>query len=107
MRFARKARVDSSQPGVILRKIGASPSGLTTGSRAPIISRIAPKSWPMSDQIIGSPSLGGFFQMPTEPIAHGREQLVLKVGVAARTETFIKRRGQHRCGHAFVNRRFD
>jgi hypothetical protein len=41
MRFARKARVISSQPGVIRRKIGASPNGLTTGNNAPMISRIA------------------------------------------------------------------
>jgi hypothetical protein len=65
------ARVNSSQPGVILKKIGASPNGLTTGSRAPTISRIAPVSWPKSDQIIVLPLLRGFFQMPAESVAHG------------------------------------
>jgi hypothetical protein len=52
-------------------------------------------------------SLRGLFQMAAEPIAHGRKQLVLKIGVAARTETCVERRGQHRCGHAFVNGRLD
>src|ERR1017187_9674654 len=107
MRFARKARASSSQPGVIRKKIGASPSGLTTGSNAPTIKRIAPVSWPKSDQIIVSPLLRGFFQMPAESVAHGREQLVLKICVATRTETRVKRRGQHRRRHAFINGRLD
>ena len=36
---------------------------------------------------------GGFFRMPAERIAHGRKQLVLKIGVGARTEPLIERRG--------------
>ena len=42
-----------------------------------------------SDQIIELPSLGRFFQMAAEPVAHGRKQLVLKIGVTARTETLV------------------
>jgi len=57
------------------------------------------------DQIIGSPLLGGFFQMSAKTVAHGREQLVLKISIAARTETRVERRGQHRRGHAFINGR--
>ncbi len=60
MRFARSARVDSSQPVVILKKIGASPSGFTTGSRAPTMSRTVPLSLLKSDRIIGSSGLRGF-----------------------------------------------
>ena len=35
----------------------------------------------------------GFFRMPAERIAHGRKPLVLKIGVGARTEPLIERRG--------------
>ena len=52
MRFAKSARVNSSQPGVMARKMGASPSGFTTGNKAPTISRIAPASWLKSVQSI-------------------------------------------------------
>jgi hypothetical protein len=61
--------VGSSQPGVILKKIGASPSGFTTGNNAPMISRMAPISWSKSDQIIELPSLGRFFQIPAKSVA--------------------------------------
>ena len=47
--------------------------------------------------------LGRRFQMSAKTVAHGREQLVLKICVATRTETRVKRRGQHRRGHAFIN----
>jgi hypothetical protein len=36
---------------------------------------------------------GGLFRMPAEHIAHGRKQLILKIGVGARTEPLIERRG--------------
>ena len=36
-----------------------------------------------------NPLLRRFFQMPTESKAHSREHLVLKIGVAARTETLV------------------
>jgi len=52
MRFASSTRVGSSQPAVIVRKIGASPGGLTTGSSAPTINRIALPSWEKSDRCI-------------------------------------------------------
>jgi hypothetical protein len=80
MRFARLARVNSSQPGVMAKKIGASPSGFTTGSKAPIISRIALANWPKSDQIIGSPLFGGFFQMFAEGAGHDQKWILREIG---------------------------
>ena len=45
--------------------------------------------------------------MAAESVAHGRKQLVLKIGITARTETCVERRGQHWRWHAFINGRFD
>ena len=56
MRPARIARVASSQPGVILRKIGASHSGFTTGNTAPRMRRTIRTSCVKSDLIINGPT---------------------------------------------------
>ena len=48
-----------------------------------------------------------FFQMPAKTKAHRRKQFVLVIRLAARSEPFVERRGQHRHRHAFINRRLD
>src|SRR5262249_24912206 len=45
----------------------------------------------------------GFFQMSTELETHRREQLVLIVRLAARTEALIERGGEHRHRHRLVD----
>ena len=44
-----------------------------------------------------------FFQVSAELKAHGREQFVLEVRLAARGEAFVERRGEHGHRHAFVD----
>src|SRR5271165_3634556 len=62
---------------------------------------------PVKLQACSASSALGLFEMAAKTKAHGREHLVLKVRVAARTESLVKRRGQDRHRHAFVNRRLD
>ena len=47
------------------------------------------------------------FQVPAETKPHRGKQFVLVIGLAARGEPFVKRRGQHRHRHPFINGRLD
>src|SRR5882762_6536963 len=55
----------------------------------------------------GSYLHSGFFQVSAEFVAHARKKLLLKIRVAARTEPLIKRGGQDRRRHAFINGSLD
>src|SRR6266567_5520983 len=46
---------------------------------------------------------GWFLQMSAELVTHGGQEFVCKVGFAARAETLVKRRGENRGRHRFVD----
>ena len=46
---------------------------------------------------------GRLFHVAAELKAHGRQQLVGEVGLAARRESFVERRGEHRRRHGLVD----
>src|SRR6266536_1966603 len=48
-----------------------------------------------------------FLQMSAELVTHGGQEFICKVGFAAGAETLVKRRGENRCRHRFVDCGFD
>src|SRR5215469_4224444 len=89
-------------------------AGRNTASRSPAVREQAAASTGTSGtlksgrEVTGDRRLfGRFLEVAAELIAHGREQLVLEFCAAARAEALVERGGEHRCGDALVDPRFD
>jgi hypothetical protein len=52
-------------------------------------------------------SIRGFFYVSAKLEPHGRKEFVLKIGVTARTKSFIQRRGEYRYRNAFIDSGLD
>ena len=72
-------------------------------NRPPSNHRLQSRENLLVSQIAG----GLFLRVTAESEAHRREQFVLVIRLAARGESFVERRCEHRDRHAFVNRRLD
>src|SRR4030095_11521113 len=68
-------------------------------------SPVAPKKTSASEwgTFIASSSLGGFFQVPAELVAHRGEQFVGEICVATRAKSFIERCTQNVSRHGLVD----
>src|SRR5438094_6189094 len=57
---------------------------------------------------IASPLLAArFLEVPAELVTHGRKQLLLKIGLAARAEALVERGRENGYGHGLVDGGFD
>src|SRR5215831_9660925 len=72
-------------------------------------SPVAPKKTSASEwePSITSSSCSGFFQVPSELIAHSRKQSIREICLAARAKALIERRREDVDGHGLVDGGFD